>query len=211
MERKGGLRYLLLIFILIFGLGGCAMSDHEKTNGTAKPTIKLVDNCFESRQPMPDENIVYEARILIYDDSGKLEAILEGKEVETRLITGRHYTVLAYANMEEIPVYEDLEDILKYRHSLNSPYDYENGIPMNSIIQNVIVEGDTELNIRLERLMSKISIRVDRSKLSEGVKLNINRVTVGNCPANAFVFKESRVEQNADCFDVGFKREDTSH
>ena len=52
--------------------------------------------------------------------------------------------------------------------------------------------------------MAKISIRIDRSRLSEGVTMNITDLRIGNCPKVVSVLGDSRAGSSDDCFPVGF-------
>ena len=211
MGRKGRICNLLLIIITMMIMDACIISGEDgKSENSALLSLRVSGSSLESRTILPDEDLLCDATILIYDDSGRLEAELEGLEGEIRLASGKHYTILAYANMSRLPAYEMLDDMMNCRYGMDTPYDYESGIPMSCIMQNVLVEKDTELVLRLERLMSKVSIRVDRSELDYGIEMKVRHVIIGNCPADAMVFQESRAENTTDCFDVGFERDDTS-
>ena len=52
--------------------------------------------------------------------------------------------------------------------------------------------------------MAKISLRLDRSRLSENVKMEVSGVRIGNCPRNVQVYGCSRAESEDDCFSLGF-------
>ena len=211
MERKGRLRHILLIVIWFYTLESCHTGSMDVIDDDMVcVSLRLSCNRMESRTQMPDDDMIADAGILVYDDSGTLEAVLEGEEAGIRLLSGKDYTMLAYANMGQIPASERLEEMMTYRHVLESPYDYDDGLPMGCTIRNLHIDNDTTLDIRLERLMSKISIRVDRSRLKEGIDLNVKRVIVGNCPSGALVFQQSKITDSRECFEVGFKTKDTA-
>lgn len=211
MERKGRIYHLLLIIICMAGSAGCGIDIiEERDAGKAMLAVRLSGSCMDSRSGMPDENTITDAYILVYDDSGALEAEVKGYDAEIRITSGRNYTMLAYANMGHIPAAEILEEMMQYKYRLKSPYDYENGLPMCGIVKDLRVDKDTIAEIRLERLIAKVSIRVDRRRLDEEIEMNVNRVQIGNCPAEALVFQQSKVTDSLECFDVGFEREDTA-
>lgn len=211
MGGKGRICHMLLTVICMTALTGCRINLPEDRNSEkAMLTVRLSGSSMTNRSVMPDEDVITDAWILVYDDSGMLEAELKGHDAGMRLTSGRSYTVLAYANMGRIPVSVKLEEMMNYRHCLESPYDYENGLPMCGIVSDLHMDQDTVLDMRLERLMSKVSIKVDRSRLGEGIEMNVSRVLVGNCPAEVLVFQESRLTDSRECFDVGFEREDTA-
>jgi hypothetical protein len=70
--------------------------------------------------------------------------------------------------------------------------------------KETVIGGQTRIEVEVERLMAKISIRLDRSRLSEDVKMDITSVRIGNCPKIAYVQKGSRASSADDCFTTGF-------
>ena len=56
--------------------------------------------------------------------------------------------------------------------------------------------------------MARISLRMDRSRLSDGVNMDVIGVRIGNCPKKIMPFTSNRIESGDDCFKVGFRYED---
>ena len=209
MEGKGRIYNRILTVIMLVLSAGC--SRQMERENKAVLTIRLKSSGMTSRSIMPDEDTINNLRIFVYNDTGKLEAISDGQEkvMSTRLLTGRSYCIVAAANIDQELKTETLEELMHSRYSMASPYDYEQGIAMSAVMENIYLEDDTSVEIRLERLMAKISIRIDRSGLKEGVEMTVQKIRIGNCPANAAIFQDSKITESKECFDIGFEREDT--
>ena len=66
-------------------------------------------------------------------------------------------------------------------------------------------EDDT-LTIMFERLMAKISLKIDRSRLSEDVMMNVRTARICNCPKMVRICGPGSVTSHDQCFASGFSR-----
>ena len=63
--------------------------------------------------------------------------------------------------------------------------------------------------MELERAMARADLQLDRSGLDDDVKLVIERVQAGCCPASVSLFQENRVQGRDDLFTNGFFLDDS--
>ena len=210
MGRKGRLWSTFLI-------AACSCSSPEMMHETADVEIIVSCPSISSRAADPDENLLSELTILIFDDKGQLESKrqfnrneLSGSGrigYEASLILNKEYSFYACANIgQEIHV-TTIEQLRQLRCHLVYPDDYREGIPMSGWIEErKIVKGDDTIELNLKRMMAKISLRIDRGGLAEDVSMKVISAKIGNCPKSALLFAQNRVESRDDCFASGFTR-----
>ena len=211
MGGKERICHRLLTAVILSLSAACC--PEEKRAAEAVLTVRVTDSGMDSRVSMPDEDIINNVRIFIYDDSGELEAMSDGKETElrVRLLTDRSYSILAAANIWQDFDSRRIEDMMLSRYQMESPYDYKDGMAMSAFMDKIHLDDDMNLDISLERLMAKVSIRMDRSRLEEGTEIYVRSVRIGNCPTDAAIFQDSRIRENNECFDIGFELKETEH
>lgn len=167
---------------------------------------------LESRANDPDEELISDISLLIFDESGSAETCLwsdDGRSIfEARLLTGHKYTICACANFGYRIQADDIGEIEGIRYHMAYPDEYRNGIPMYAMEEMIPNEDNREVNVTLERLMAKISLQMDRSRLSDDVMMYVRSARIGNCPRSVAVFTESSVRNEDDCFPSGFVRKD---
>ncbi len=206
MERNGGIRSVILMCAASVLLSASCSSQE----GTQEAEVMIRFSCAgpESRASMPDEETINDISLMIFDRYGSAEECLHlengAEECPVRLIAGEKYTFCACANLGR-QVYaadiSELDDILVH---LAYPDDYRHGIPMYACQEIEIGRGCREIPLMLERLMAKISLKVDRRELSEDVAMHVRSVRIGNCPRRAAVFRKNMVTGPDDCFPAGF-------
>ena len=173
---------------------------------TAEISFKLSEPAITTKAAMPDEEKISDVNFLVFDAYGRLEhsSYTTGSPYcQARLLVGERYNVTALVNFGyriEAQHIEELEDLVLH---LAYPDEYRSGIPM-SVSSDFIVGSDSTIELEPVRLMSRISIRMDRSKLSENIKMDVSSIRIGNCPKKAKVFAKSKVESEDDCFRTGF-------
>lgn len=206
MGRKRGL-YNRILTLLLIALSGCTEYKTEKDEQDYR--IIFNHDRMQTRSIDPEEDLITDISLMIFDEKGDLEDcfhLSDGRyECTSRLVKNNHYTFCACANFG-YQVYADhideLEEIIYY---MSYPDEYREGIPM-AARKEVTVGEEDEIHICLERLMAKISLRMDRSRLSEDVKMNVRSVVIGNCPKSVSPFAVSRSRDEDDSFPVGFHR-----
>lgn len=187
--------------------GSCGLHDDAMPKDIS---LRLVCDNIESRASDPDENLLTDISILIFDEKGDLEEYFWSDEgnptFEARLVTDREYTICACANFGYRTYADKITELDEIRYHMAYPDDYRNGIPMYAREEIFLSEDDEELTVTLERLMAKISLQMDRSRLSDDVSMYVRSVKIGNCPRTSAVFTQNQVHDEDDCFPVGFLR-----
>ncbi len=208
MEGKGGV--FSVILTLTSALAGLASgcSDHEEAHET-EVRIKFSGAEMASRAADPDEEMISDVSLMIFDETGAAEDCFwleDGTECSAVLLSGRKYTFCACANFGYRVYADDIDELGDIRYMMAYPDEYSRGMPMYAYQEVTVGKGDTEVTVMLERLMAKISIRMDRRRLSDDVEMYVRSVRVGNCPRSVSVFRDSRIEDEDDRFPVGFSR-----
>ena len=198
MERKRKLPCKILICIL---LSACSRICHETEVEIVPTGIGMGTRAY-----MPDEDKISDMNLLIFDSYGRLEySSYTGysDRCSVTLLKGEKYSIHAFLNFGQKIKADSIEDLKETACYLAYPDEYRNGIPMYGC-KEIVIGGQTRIEVEVERMMAKISIRLDRSRLSEDVKMDITSVRIGNCPKIAYVQKGSRASSADDCFTTGF-------
>ncbi len=205
MERKG--RIYCLILTLLFGISGCGLHDDKFQSLVI---IHFSPCTLQSRAMSPDENRISDVSLLIFDERGSAEECIwldDGTEgCSVSLVAGRKYSFCACANFGYRIYADHIDELDEIRYHLAYPDEYSVGIPMYARQEVCIEEGSDEVCLEFERLMSKISLRIDRRGLSDEVAIFVRSLRIGNCPRSVSVFTPSRARSEDDCFTVGFLR-----
>ena len=211
MEGKGRLSGHILNMILTAALClmtiGCSKRDETPTEMLAL-RIDLDEGELISRAAPPDENKITDVNLLVFDRYGTLERHLyshsQERSFRLELIKGEEYSFCALVNFGQRVQVGNFSDLQQLRFHLAYPDEYKEGIPMYAFLDRHTVGSSDSITLSLVRLMAKISIRIDRSRLSEGVTMNITGLRIGNCPKVVSVLGDSRAGSSDDCFHVGF-------
>ena len=207
MGRKKELRGQVLISLIAIGaFASCTVPVMVSEDRT----VNIACTEMECRSADPDENLVSDISVIIFDEQGNAEdSFWSDKGIstfETRLIIGKAYTICACANFGYRVYADNISDLEKIRFHLAYPDDYRQGMPMYAREEIVIGADDTDIRILLKRLMAKISLQMDRRHLSDDVEIFVRRAEIGNCPRSSSVFIPNKVHDEDECFPVGFLR-----
>lgn len=207
-ERKIRGHFLTIAAISCLAMTSCTIEDASE-----KTVIRIECSGMESKAIDPDEDMIRDLSLLIFDEQGEAEECLwsgnGSRTFETRLMKGRTYTICACANFGKRIYADEISELDDIRYHLAYPDDYREGMPMYAMEKILIGDSNEDICIRLQRLMAKISIRMDRSRLSDDVDMYVRSAKIGNCPRSTTVFVENKVRDEEDCFPVGFMRKDT--
>lgn len=175
--------------------------------GKTDPQIPLQESLFclsgkpySVKSADPDPVLISDFNILIYNCFGVLEESVYVPERElteayhqTTLLSGQNYTVLAAANLGYALGNLSLKEAMGYRHYLAYPDEYSHGIPMVAVREGVEPAG--VIDLRLERLMGRVDVRLDKSRLDPDVELSVKEIRVGKCPMSATLFSRGPAVQ----------------
>ena len=193
-------------------------TDEPMSAGDVHIVMNVAGSPPGTRSEDPDENLVSDMNILVFDSNGMLEekVYLKTSQMEkseagyvyrTTLLRGCRYSVYACANMGYSLDLSTIEELEGYRYYLVYPDDYRMGMPMCGKAEDITVPYDGKVSVPLERLMAKVSLSIDRSALSEDVEFHVRRVLVGACPRSATLFKDSMAATVDDIFNIGFSKD----
>ena len=208
------LKLLMLPLCLSYGCENLTYNGME-TDET-EIVLRFTGAGYSCKSSDPDENKVTDLSLMIFDEYGTLEeyrwvsrqemasVVQDGMKV--RLATGKRYSFLGCVNFGSKTYVTRMEELDNLKFHLVYPDDYREGMPM-FIMENLeIGAGCRSISLEIRRLMAKISLRMDRSRLSEGVEMNVTGARIGNCPRIVKVFGDSSAGSMDDCFTAGFSR-----
>ncbi len=207
MERK---RRLPCHFLIVAFISASVLCSCSRRGLTEETDVMIHFSCgdVQSKSIAPDENRISDISLMIFDDTGAAEECLwlDGglTECSSRLLTGKKYIICACANLGRRIYADNIEELDEIRYHLAYPDDYRQGIPMYACKEFVPPAGEAYVKIELERLMAKISLRMDRRKLSKGVEMYVRSVRIGNCPRSTSISIPNKVSDKDGCFPAGY-------
>lgn len=208
MEGKRLVHCFVLTVLML--MTGCTQREAD-TNESENVSIVFDIGNLASRSSDPEEDMISDVNLLVFNEYGIAEKCIWttehiGGHFDISLTTGKKYRFVAFINFGYQVNATKASDIQNIRHHLAYPDEYKHGIPMSADTGYIPVTKDCEVVLELCRLMSKISIRMDRSRLSEDIKIFVAGIRIGNCPKSVCVFGNSRSESQDDCFTIGFSK-----
>ena len=212
MGRKRRLSHFVLIPFAIMMIQACSrerMEAHDDMTGHVAISLRCTSS--ETRALIPEENMINDINLILFEN-GKAETVVwkdgisaSGRtDMEISFIKGRRYTVFVLANMGRKTVVTDTSDIKDLVMELSDMNGFGNGIPMSALLENISFDNQKTIDIEMIRMAAKISLSIDRSRLSKDVDLKVAEVRIGNCPKSVKVIGPSRVTSIYDCYETGF-------
>lgn len=209
--RKFGILSALLLHLVI----GCSSWDREKGRAETVIVLDMIKDGIPTRSALPDEQLVSDVNLLIYNAEGLLEerrywnarqlAVTDGTvRIRTTLLTEAPYDIFVAANLGYALQPLQREDMETYRYHLAYPDEYSRGMPMSARLDGVVTGGEAEIRIPLMRTMARIDLCLDRTKLDSDVSFQVTSVVVGNGPSSVKLFGDSRAESAIQVFAGGF-------
>lgn len=207
MERNRHISGIFLGVCIFFA--ACSQESMDSTVGQA--TLSITCGIPESRTAVPDENIVNDINLILFEN-GKAESMVwkdclqaDGRtDIDISYVKGRRYSLFVMANMGEKISVRDTSDLKKLTMELPGNQGFSNGLPMSTFFEDISFDGKKKVDVSLERLTAKISIRIDRSRLSKNVEMSVKEVRIGNYPKYANIIGPSRISSTYDRFETGF-------
>ena len=208
MGRQGRIFCIVLSALLATGCAWTDMPEEKKV----LCRIAVNDGDYASKAMDPDEERISDVSIMIFDERGDAEECLwlqNGQTTtEVSLVVGKRYSFRACANFGYRTYADHIDELDETIYYMAYPDENSQGMPMYAEIDNIRIGEDASVELRLQRLMAKISLRMDRRRLSEGVEMNVLGVRIGNCPKSVKVFGKNTVSSHDQCFGMGFSRDD---
>ncbi len=203
----------------MFTLHSCS-----KEQGSAERDRQEVELIFRPEALLtktinPDETAVSDINLYVFSEDGFLEdyRYLSSRQINKNngevsvsllLVRGIKVSLVCCANFGfELGSFSRLSELEAYRFSLAYPDELKEGIPMVGKIEKVWTTEENSIVIPLERMMSKISVSMDRTELDKDVKITVKGVGIGNCPRSAVLIGPSTVRGNSDVFNTGYRKD----
>ena len=209
MERKRCIQCGILIAFQLL-LSGCLP---VPVPAQKQSQIKFIfrSDALSTRALDPDEEKISDVSLMIFDEDGNAEECIWIQDtdgsVSVTLNVGNRYHIMACANFGYRIYADHISELEEITYHMTYPDEYREGIPMYAELKNISIRADQPVILDFRRLMAKISLRMDRSRLSEGVKMNVRAVRIGNCPKCIKVFSaKNKVSSHDQCFAAGFSR-----
>ena len=203
---KTGPLYMLSLMIMI----GCN-SWNPGEDYAATVFILEPEEGPGTRSTLPDDVLVSDINLLIYNENGLLEEKrfltrrqLDGLRVKTTLLTEAAYDIFVCANLGYSLPDLSREAVETYRFHMAYPDEYSRGMPMCGRLDGFVSHGEGSVRIPLVRAMARIDLTLDRSRLDRDATFQVTSVRVGGCPSSVRLFGDSKVETSAQVFSGGF-------
>ena len=206
--KKAGI--LLLVSMMI----GCnSRTPEDRYAGTV--LFLAPENGYPTRSSLPDDQLVSDINLLIYNEEGLLEErrylssrqlVRDGNTIrlQTLLLTEASYDIFVCANLGYPLPALSREAVETYRYHLAYPDEYSRGMPMCARLDGYVSHGEPSVVLPLIRTMARIDLRMDRTRLDSGITFLVTSVSVGNGPSSVRLFGDSRAETRDQVFSSGF-------
>lgn len=174
--------------------------------------VKILWNTgsMHTRALNPEEDKISNVSILIFDQDGNAEECIwlpnAHSGISVSLISGNTYRIRACANFGYQVYADHIDEIEEITYHLAYPDEYQEGIPMFASTDDYVAGSTETLTLEFKRLMAKISLKIDRSRLSENITMNVLSARIGNCPKVVNITGPSKISGQSQCFNVGFHR-----
>ena len=211
--RSVGILPVLLFSLVI----GC--NSWDPGNGHAGTVLVLdVESGIPTRSSLPDDRLVSDINLLIYNAEGLLEerrfltsrqfSVQDGAiSLKTSLLTGVAYDIFVAANIGYALPVLSREAVESYRYYMAYPDEYSRGMPMSARLDGYVCGDEAEVRIPLVRTMARIDLTLDRTELRSDVTFQVTSVTIGNGPSSVVLFGDSKAEGATQVFSGGFTLE----
>ena len=204
------------IFSLIIAAALVSCEESLQPGNGTTCTVLLSFEAPESKSAdPPDESKISDVNLFVFNSqSGSLEEHLyidtrnfTGEPLEIALLNGVRYDIAACFNFGyRLPRCGGRKDLASMRYYMVYPDEYRIGMPMSALEEGFLAGENASLILKAVRLMAKISIRMDRRDLDEGVVMNVAEVVVGGCPKSVTPFSDSKPLDRTDVFAQGFTK-----
>lgn len=201
MGRKRRTSYRILTALTVCMITGC----HEDTEGCMKmQRVEVIGKCigpYTRSAGTEAERMIHDINILAFHE-GELECstwavVEEGTDAvktDIGLICGREYILFAVANAGYRLPAMSMDEIRDYRLYTVKDHFMGNRIPMSAYAECRISDEGQSIHLDFRRMMSKITLKMDRSRLSEDIEIKVMKASIGNCPASVLAFRESSLD-----------------
>lgn len=153
------------------------------------------------------EDMIYDINLLVFHN-GELEhsewfsTDPLGTGTKTiKLIKGQKYSFYALANYGNAINPSNWEELKNLKIDISSR---RIGILMSGVIEDMTIDGNETILFQLTRMEAKISLKIDRSRLSEGINMTVYKVCVGNSVKYMNTIGANKAQNKYDCVKEGY-------
>lgn len=167
-----------------------------------------------SKSGIADEDAVWDINFYVFGEDGTAEehnftqfpsARYGQIHLMSNLLKNREYTIAVFANAGYDMGTMNWDDFKSVTYHISRPDGFSHGIPMLGKVMKYEPAQEAEsLRINMERLLSKVTVKLDRRYLDKEVDFNVSLVRVGNCPKVVGIMPPSRIESPSDIFQSGY-------
>lgn len=208
MERKGRIRRDLLIFFAAISYSCSPSGQGEEV----RCVVHFESSGYATKALDPDEQKITDISLMVFDETGDAEECIwipkADGTAELTLVKGKSYDFRACANFGYQVYADHISELEEVTFHMAYPDEYREGMPMYASADDVIIGADGTVHLAFDRLMAKITVRMDRSRLSDGVEMYVRSARICNCPKVTNVFVPNKVTGSDKCHNVGFSRND---
>lgn len=212
MDRKGRISGNVLTLLSCLASTGCMESYAPDLEEECTVTISVQCPSFRTRTEVPDEDRITDMNLIIFED-GKAETAFwesgmeetDALEYQTTFVKGRKYSAFAMANTGEQLDIGSIEDLKHVTAEVSEMGFMESCIPMSAYIEEIPEEEWGRTELELVRMAAKISVSMDRSRLSEDVEMTVKSVRIGNWPRYALAAGPSKTVSVHDRYEKGYE------
>lgn len=191
---------------------GCAETYEPSSLEERTVTISVECPSFMTKTMVSEEDRIHDLNLIIFEDE-KAETVFwesglaESDELkfDASFVKGRSYSLFAMANAGRRLEAERLEDIGDITADTSGDGFSGSGIPMSAFMEDVPESEWNGISLELVRMAAKISISMDRSRLSEDVEMTVRSARIGNYPRYAYASGPSKVTSVHDRHDAGYR------
>ena len=160
MGRQGRIFCIVLSVLLATGCAWTDMPEEKKV----LCRIAVNDGDYACKAMDPDEERISDVSIMIFDERGDAEECLwlqnGQKTAEVSLVVGKRYSFRACANFGYRTYADHIDELDETIYYMAYPDEYSQGMPMYAEIDNIRIGEDASVELKLQRLMAKISLRL---------------------------------------------------
>lgn len=211
MERKRRLlSRILTCCIVSISASACQyeLDNIEEDNSKETITLEFRTPEFITKSTDPRENDIHDINLLIFQNG-----VLEYKEwfntdplgtenKSIKLIKGRKYSFYILANYGSQINASDWEELKKLKLDIGSTKRL--GLLMSGVLEDRLINGQETVVISLTRMEAKISLKIDRSKLSDGINMTVYKVSIGNSVKYMNTIGPNKAKNKYDCVNEGY-------
>ena len=206
MDRERRISRCILSFLSILIIGCTPLPKQNES----MVEISWSTGGMHTRAMNPDEEKISDISILIFDQDGNAEECIwlpdAGQNLSVSLISGKTYKIRACANFGYQIYADHIDELEEVSYYMAYPDEYQEGLPMYAALDGHVAGSTETITLELKRLMAKICLKMDRSRLSENITMNVLSARIGNCPKVVKIVGPSKISSHSQCFSAGFHR-----